>query len=54
MDEPNPGSDEAIEKGCTCPVLDNNHGKGVAFAGERFWQDFDCPVHGLDNAIHNK
>jgi hypothetical protein len=31
MDEtkkPNPGSDDAIDAGCTCPVLDNGHGKG--------------------------
>jgi len=27
-DKPNPGSPEAIKKGCTCPVLDNGHGKG--------------------------
>lgn len=23
-----PGSDEALAKGCRCPVLDNHHGKG--------------------------
>lgn len=26
--EPNPGSDEAIASGCTCPVIDNGHGRG--------------------------
>ena len=31
---PNPGSDAAIEAGCTCPVLDNGHGKGVGGNGE--------------------
>lgn len=25
---PNPGSDEALERGCRCPVLDNAHGRG--------------------------
>lgn len=25
---PTPGSDEAIKIGCTCPVMDNAHGKG--------------------------
>ncbi|MCD1645291.1 hypothetical protein [Aurantimonas coralicida] len=25
---PNPGSKAAIDAGCTCPVLDNGHGKG--------------------------
>lgn len=24
----NPGSREAIDAGCTCPVLDNAHGRG--------------------------
>lgn len=45
---PNPGSDEAIAKGCssseledTCPVLDNAHGKGY-LGGVRE----DCPLHG--------
>ena len=26
---PNPGSDAAIARGCTCPVLDNHHGMGM-------------------------
>jgi hypothetical protein len=26
---PNPGSDEAVKLGCTCPVEDNKHGDGV-------------------------
>jgi hypothetical protein len=25
---PNPGSAEAVERGCQCPILDNAHGKG--------------------------
>ena len=24
----NPGSDEAVARGCQCPVLDNAHGRG--------------------------
>ena len=39
----NPGSMLAIEKGCTCPVLDNNYGKGVSGL---FWMDEKCPLHG--------
>lgn len=27
MSIPNPGSDAAIKMGCTCPVLDNAHGR---------------------------
>ena len=44
---PNPGSDEAIEQGCLCPVLDNNHGLGVSTSDGQnlFWQSCSCPVH---------
>jgi hypothetical protein len=41
---PNPGSIEAGKLGCTCPVLDNNHGAGIG-RGE-FWINADCPLHG--------
>lgn len=43
MTKPNPGSDEAIEQGCSCPVLDNNNGKGLGDG--TFWFSGDCPVH---------
>ena len=26
--KPNPGSDAAIALGCSCPVMDNSHGRG--------------------------
>lgn len=38
---PNPGSDAARLYGCTCPVLDNGHGKGAG----PFWITEGCPVH---------
>ncbi len=42
-----PGSKEAIDKGCTCPVIDNHYGKGFEFKGERvFWHSANCPLHG--------
>lgn len=41
---PNPGSDEAVEQSCICPVLDNNHGQGVD--GGYWWITRDCPLHG--------
>ena len=48
---PNPGSPEAVEAGCLCPVLDNHYGKGVG-AGKRdaslFWYSDACPVHHPD------
>lgn len=45
---PNPGSDEAIEQGCKCPVLDNAHGRGVNRNGEMFWFNAGCPLHGSE------
>jgi len=39
---PNPGSDMARDHGCTCPVLDNGHGRGPG----PFWINGDCPLHG--------
>ena len=38
-----PGSDEAIEQGCTCPVLDNHHGAGTPKG--LFWISAGCPIH---------
>lgn len=35
MSVPNPGSDEAVERGCTCPVIDNHYGSGVRWPGVR-------------------
>lgn len=53
----NPGLDEAIAKGCTCPVLDNGHGRGV-FQDEngewQFWIREDCPLHGIKEAAKNE
>ncbi len=45
---PNPGSQEAINRGCTCPVIDNHHGEGVPMgggSGVSFWMNAGCPVH---------
>ena len=47
-DTPNPGSDEAIALGCTCPVMDNNYGKGYMGMEDVFWYSANCPVHQLD------
>ncbi len=49
-DKPNPGSDAAIEAGCTCPVLDNAHGNGFLWDGAKvFWITDSCPLHGKRN-----
>jgi len=45
---PNPGSDEAVEMGCACPVLDNARGRGAwGTSGEDalFWISASCPIH---------
>lgn len=45
---PDPGTREAIAMGCTCPVEDNNHGKGYTLGPEGevlFIYSGDCPIH---------
>ena len=41
----NPGSKEAIEAGCTCPVLDNGRGRGYYGQPGVFVYTVGCPVH---------
>lgn len=44
-----PGSPEAVEMGCSCPQIENNHGLGryLASAGKVvFWMTEGCPLHG--------
>ena len=42
----NPGGFLAVKKGCTCPVMDNNHGQGIpSDKGLLFWSNGDCPIH---------
>ena len=51
-DYPNPGSDEAIEAGCICPILDNEHGWGYSGIGGGegvFCYVAGCPVHGKED-----
>lgn len=41
------GAKDAINKGCTCPVIDNYYGKGFMLRGERvFWFNAGCCLHG--------
>lgn len=49
IDKPNPGSDAAIALGCTCPVLDNSHGKGHYGQTGIFVYTIGCPVHPWEN-----
>jgi hypothetical protein len=47
--QPNPGSPEAVEKGCKCPVMDNHNGEGRPSDGydKSFWINRNCPLHGV-------
>jgi len=47
MEKENPGSEEAVKNGCTCPVLDNAHGKGGYRGG--YFIFANCPLHGTPN-----
>lgn len=49
-EQPNPGSEEALEKGCTCAIIDNYYGQGVpdGKGGVNFWMSGDCPLHGFE------
>ena len=42
---PNPGTTEAIEMGCMCPVMDNNYGQGAYGREGVYWYSADCPIH---------
>lgn len=47
-EKPNPGSLEARARGCTCPVLDNAHGRGyrgTSGPDAIFVHVASCPVH---------
>lgn len=42
---PNPGSDEAAMRGCTCARLDNGNGKGYYGMPGVFVYTAGCPLH---------
>ena len=47
MTTPNPGSREAVARGCTCAVVAHHNGRGVPPPeGARFWITLSCPLHG--------
>jgi len=48
----NPGSSNAMDMGCECPVLDNSFGKGSYSHGDGTWWINDgCPIHGRKKTI---
>lgn len=44
MEQHPPGHPDAVENGCKCPSVDNNHGRG-AYKGTGYIVSADCPVH---------
>lgn len=50
---PNPGSDEALDLGCECPVLDNSHGYGYLGRKGLFAINGSCPIHGGKNETNS-
>lgn len=51
--KPAPGSSDARNMGCTCPVDENREGEGVAHMhdehGAHFCVAKECPVHGFES-----
>lgn len=45
---PTPGSDEAIGRGCCCPVLDNSCGRGWRGIPGVYVMSANCPLHGVN------
>lgn len=41
-----PGGQGAVTRGCTCPVIDNHHGKGARGEGKAWFIDPTCSIHG--------
>ena len=54
-EKPNPGSDEALDEGCTCPVMDNRYGDGARVDPKTgkvmFWYTEGCPVHSVREVV---
>lgn len=49
---PKPGSPEAVAAGCSCPVMDNSHGRGWMGNPNMFAVNKDCPLHGKKEPTH--
>ena len=47
---PNPGTREAVAKGCICAVMDNNHGQRAPYPPDGWWITQGCPQHDAQEA----
>lgn len=43
--KPYPGSKEAGDIGCICPVMDNEYGRGHYGVAGEFVINMECPLH---------
>lgn len=50
---PNPGTKEAIEMGCICPVMDNEYGRGYMGQEGVFVFCGGCPIHKIGEEAHS-
>ena len=50
----NPGSLEASDHGCTCPIMDNEYGKGYMGMKDVYVYNGDCPMHGINGTQKKK
>lgn len=48
---PKPGSADAIDLGCSCPIMDNGRGRGRPDG--TFWISGDCPLHAPKGPRHD-
>lgn len=48
----NPGSPDAVDMGCRCPIMDNHYGRGIPCGDDepKFWVTPNCPLHGKGGA----
>lgn len=50
----NPGAPEAVNAGCTCNPLENNHGIGRSIGGKiRYWPAESCPLHSESEIVES-
>lgn len=47
-----PGSPQAVESGCKCPVIDNARGKGRGALEEDWFISEQCIMHRADGVIN--
>ena len=47
---PSPGTQEGYDMGCTCPMMDNNHGLYPPRPPHGWFVVSGCPVHDADGS----